>query len=230
MRLLLERMNVEIVSEAATGEAAVAEAQRLAGVRASEWNEGGPLMIQTPDLVLCSARLPDRNGIHVMRDVLGLFFGVRAIALVDAGDVTGEVVSAVFGAGAMGLVTLMGTPDELRLAVHAVACGERYVDPAAAVLMTDVIRRDDYQPPVEEPYRDLTRRQREVLTLTAMGLPRRAIAKQLGIHVKTVDTYRATIAERTGIPDLAGLTLYAARHGLIAPSGAQAGPLAGQGG
>jgi transposase len=44
------------------------------------------------------------------------------------------------------------------------------------------------------------------------------IAFKLGLSPKTVDVHRARIMERLGIDDVAGLTLYWVRHGLVDPS------------
>jgi DNA-binding NarL/FixJ family response regulator len=43
------------------------------------------------------------------------------------------------------------------------------------------------------------------------------IAAKLGVSVKTVETHRAQIMERLGIRDVAGLTRYALRTGMIGP-------------
>lgn len=220
LMLLLERMNVSIAGTAATGAEAVAGARRLAGLRAAEADqvraiEHGPPPIRTPDLVVCSAWLPDRPGVDVMRDVLAVSFpGTRLLAILDGsgpdGGVTAEMIRAVFAAGASGLVTLSRSLVELHQAVESVLRGETYVDPATADTMRTFIQADESLP------QSLTARQREVLVLLARGLKRRQIARTLGMNVKTVDAHRAGITQRTGIADIPGLTLYAAKHGLIA--------------
>jgi DNA-binding NarL/FixJ family response regulator len=63
----------------------------------------------------------------------------------------------------------------------------------------------------------LTPRQREVLQLIAEGNGTRLIAEKLAVSVKTIETHRAQIMERLGIHDVAGLTRYALRIGMIGP-------------
>ena len=63
----------------------------------------------------------------------------------------------------------------------------------------------------------LSARQREVLWLIAQGNSTRAIAEQMHLSVKTIETHRAQIMRRTGIDNVAGLTRYAMRMGLIPP-------------
>lgn len=62
----------------------------------------------------------------------------------------------------------------------------------------------------------LTPRQREILHLIARGFATREIASQLHVSVKTVESHRAQLMQRLNIHDVAGLTRYAIRTGLVA--------------
>jgi DNA-binding NarL/FixJ family response regulator len=63
----------------------------------------------------------------------------------------------------------------------------------------------------------LSPRQRQVLQLIAEGRNTREIADQLHVSVKTVETHRAELMRRLDIHDVAGLTRYAIRAGLVSP-------------
>ena len=63
----------------------------------------------------------------------------------------------------------------------------------------------------------LTERQLEVLKLLAEGLSAKEIGFRLNVSSKTVDVHRARIMERLQITDVAGLTRYALRRGLVQP-------------
>jgi DNA-binding NarL/FixJ family response regulator len=54
-----------------------------------------------------------------------------------------------------------------------------------------------------------------VLQLVAEGHSTKQIAKQLGVSVKTVETYRSQLMHALDIHDIAGLTRYAIRKGLV---------------
>ena len=64
---------------------------------------------------------------------------------------------------------------------------------------------------------ELTQRQIEILKLIAQGRASKEIAFQLGLSPKTVDVHRARIMERLRLNDIASLTLYAVRKGLVKP-------------
>jgi DNA-binding NarL/FixJ family response regulator len=92
---------------------------------------------------------------------------------------------------------------------------------------TDFIRKSDLSRlgsaidtavKLRESLRRLSRRQREVLQMLAVGCSTREIARQLGLSVKTVETHRAQVMHRTGIHDLAGLVRYAVRVGIVSDS------------
>jgi DNA-binding NarL/FixJ family response regulator len=61
----------------------------------------------------------------------------------------------------------------------------------------------------------LTPRQREVLQLVAEGHTAKGIAKKLGISPRTAESYRSELMQTLGIHDVASLTRYAIRVGLV---------------
>ena len=56
-----------------------------------------------------------------------------------------------------------------------------------------------------------------MLQLVAEGHTSKEIARRLGVGAKTVETYRVQLMEALGIHDIAGLTRYAIRKGLVSP-------------
>jgi DNA-binding NarL/FixJ family response regulator len=61
----------------------------------------------------------------------------------------------------------------------------------------------------------LTPRQREVLQLVAEGHTTKEIARKLEIGVKTAEAYRGDLMKALDIHDVASLTRYAIRVGLV---------------
>ena len=72
----------------------------------------------------------------------------------------------------------------------------------------------DYQDPDDVSGSRLSSREREVLQLVAEGRTTRQIADELGISVKTVETHRHNLMQKTQLHSIAGLTKYAIRIGL----------------
>ena len=64
----------------------------------------------------------------------------------------------------------------------------------------------------------LTPREREVLTLLAEGHTSKEMGGILGISPRTAEHHRARLMSKLGINDVAGLTRYAIRQGLVDPN------------
>jgi PAS domain S-box-containing protein len=67
----------------------------------------------------------------------------------------------------------------------------------------------------EEQLFSLTRREREMLQLIALGLSSKEAAAKLGISYKTADSHRTHILKKLGVHETAGLVRFAFRSGLI---------------
>ena len=62
---------------------------------------------------------------------------------------------------------------------------------------------------------ELTAREKDVLTLVALGHSNKVIAEKLFISIHTVISHRKNITEKTGIKSISGLTVYAILNNLI---------------
>ena len=128
-----------------------------------------------------------------------------------------EYASRALQAGAAGYLLKDSGLAELELAVRAVARGETYLSPAVSKhVIADYLRRTGGAPPESG---SLTPRQRQVLRLIAEGKTTKAIARLLGVSVKTVETHRAQLMDRLDIHDVAGLVRHAIRIGLVEAGG-----------
>ncbi|MCB9593296.1 MAG: response regulator transcription factor [Sandaracinaceae bacterium] len=63
----------------------------------------------------------------------------------------------------------------------------------------------------------LSRREREVFERLARGETQRAVAEELGLSVKTVETYRARIRDKLGLHSRADLVAFALEAGILRP-------------
>ncbi len=86
----------------------------------------------------------------------------------------------------------------------------------AVSVIEDFVRTDDSPAGYSSDNR-LTPRQREILQLIARGYATREIGAQLHVSVKTVESHRAQLMQRLNIHDVAGLTRFAIRVGMITP-------------
>ena len=110
-------------------------------------------------------------------------------------------------------------------ALRELAGGQRYLCPiAAAQLRTNVVRA---AATTGTSTPQITRREREVLTMIATGGCNKQIAAKLRLSVKTVEKHRANMMRKLDLRNVANLTRYALRQGLllVPPGGAVEVPM-----
>ena len=128
-----------------------------------------------------------------------------------------EQFAIVLKAGANGYLTRESLADDVVSAVRAVAAGHTYVSPAIVTRMVDTyVRRNPDA--ADDPYEQLSDRERQILLLAAMGHTTRDIARSLHLSEQTVHYNRANLMEKLGLHDRVELLRYTVRRGLLTPS------------
>jgi DNA-binding NarL/FixJ family response regulator len=189
MRMLLSRSEgVEVVGEASDGQALIEVVALL-----------------QPDIVLTDIGMPVMDGLTAIARIHELYPLVRLLVLSmhDAVDVVRQATAH----GACGYLMKDSPGFEIEHAVRTVMATGSYFSPVIARRLLQEV-----QPRIED---ELTARQIEVLTLLAGGLASKQIAHELDLSPKTVDMHRARIMERLKLTDIASLTRYAIRRGLV---------------
>jgi two-component system, NarL family, response regulator NreC len=112
-------------------------------------------------------------------------------------------------AGALGFVLKEAADDELLGAIRLAADGETYLNPRLGARLA----AQPAQP--AGPPDDLSDRELEVLKLIALGHTNAEVAGQLYLSVRTIESHRAHIQQKTRLASRAELVRYALEHGLI---------------
>ena len=182
--------NVEVIAEARNGEELVALVEDV-----------------KPDVVMTDISMPGMDGITAISQIHGKHPEVRLLVLSMYDTV--DFVKRAVANGACGYLMKDAPPFELEQALRSVMATGSYFSPAIAQRLLQ-----PSEPTVDD---ELTHRQVEILKLIAQGKASKEIAYELGLSPKTVDVHRARIMERLRLNDIASLTLYAVRKGLIKP-------------
>jgi DNA-binding NarL/FixJ family response regulator len=160
-----------------------------------------------PDVVMTDISMPGMDGITAISEIHGKHPDVRLLVLSMYDTV--DFVKRAVANGACGYLMKDAPPFELEQALRSVMATGSYFSPAIAQRLLQ-----PSEPTVDD---ELTHRQVEILKLIAQGRASKEIAYELGLSPKTVDVHRARIMERLRLNDIASLTLYAVRKGLIKP-------------
>lgn len=194
LRALLDTIDeVEVVGEAADGEAAVREAQLL-----------------HPDVILMDIRLPVLDGVEATRRISAAVPEVAVLVLTMYDD--DATVLTAMRAGARGYLLKGAEQDEIVAAIRAVAAGQVIYGPGVAARMLSLFAA----PPASTvPFPELTEREREILTLLASGLRNAAIARQLFLSPKTVSNNLTAIFAKLRVADRSAAIIRARDEGLV---------------
>ncbi|NLU68670.1 response regulator transcription factor [Streptomyces sp. HNM0574] len=222
----LVRSGFELILNAADGIEVVATA---AG------SEAVPAVRRTgPDVVLLDIRMPDVDGLSVLREIRTLP-EPPAVAMLTTFD-TDEYILAALRSGAAGFLLKDTEPEQLAQLVRTLAAGGVVMSPKAslAILHSHPAGDPDEDvpgPPSTAPedgaVRDaaghpgtarvgtLTGRERDVLVLVAEGLSNVGIGARLHLSAGTVKDHVSAILAKLGVGSRVQAALLAQRAGLL---------------
>ena len=161
-----------------------------------------------PDIVLMDLSMPGLDGIEATRAVLAVRPTVKVIMLTSFSE--NARILAALEVGAAGYLLKDTEPEDVIRALRDAADGGVPLSPKAARALLPGNR------PAGNASADaLSAREREVLTLVAVGLPNKSIARRLTISEKTVKTHLTRVFTVLGVSDRTSAALWAQRNGLI---------------
>jgi DNA-binding NarL/FixJ family response regulator len=190
LRLLLEReADLTVCGEAADGPAALALIPR-----------------RRPDLIILDISLKRSHGLEVLKDLKRLCPELPVLVL----SMHDEILYAerALHAGAMGYITKEEATANVLSAVRKVLDGQIYVSERMASRMMEKLVGRTASPPAS-PQETLADRELEVFEMMGQGMGTRQIAEQLGLGIKTVESYKARIKEKLRLTDATQLLRHA---------------------
>jgi len=208
LRALLDaEEDMQVVGEADNGRQAVQIAQRLRA-----------------DVVVMDIGMPSLNGLEATRQITKESPGSKVLILSSYSDE--EYVQQLTEAGATGYLIKQTASQDLVMAIREVKKGNAFFSPAISKRLLDHYQHAFVRgEPVKKGRSRLTSREMEVLQLIAEGHANKQIADKLFISIKTVEKHRQQLMDKLEIHDVAGLTRYAIRKGIIEnPQGTHKSP------
>jgi len=125
-----------------------------------------------------------------------------------------EYVFSIIEAGAYGFISKTAASSELTQGIRSVYHGDSFLSPSVAKILVE-----NYQHGGErisqDPYEQLTDRERDVLKLVAEGFTTQEIASILKVTPKTVEGHKTNLMAKLDIHNRIELVKYALRKGII---------------
>jgi DNA-binding NarL/FixJ family response regulator len=162
-----------------------------------------------PNVAVLDIAMPGGGGLKALEPLRKVAPQCRVLILTMHTD--RSLVLSSIAAGASGYLVKSSDFAELRDAIRRVHKGKTYFSvpvgpegdagPLPAVASAEAPR--------------LSPREREVVRLLALGFTYREMAAQLGISERSVETYRARVAQKLGLEGRAAVVRYALSSGLL---------------
>ena len=190
LRVLLEAEgDIAVVGGAANGLEAVRKVREL-----------------HPDVVVMDLAMPELNGTEATAQIHDISPEVEVLVL----SMHDETLFAdrVLRAGARGYIMKREAITGLVGAIRRVLSGRIYVSDGMAQTLLERLGHEGAAP--DNPLARLTDRELEVFDLIGRGLSTGEIAGQLGVSVKTIETYRSNIKTKLNLKDATDLIRLAA--------------------
>jgi DNA-binding NarL/FixJ family response regulator len=190
--------DIEVTGEASDGQLAL---DRIALLEPGD---------HLPDVVLMDLSMPVMDGITATRHIKTRWPSLEVVAVTSF--VEEAKVRGALEAGAAGYILKDADADEVAQAIRAAVAGQMHLDPTVARLLADSLRSP------RGPEATLTPREREVLTLVAVGASNRQIAQKLIVSERTARTHVSAILMKLGLVSRTQAALWAVREGLASPT------------
>ncbi|HHO69063.1 MAG TPA: response regulator [Gammaproteobacteria bacterium] len=165
-----------------------------------------------PDIVLLDMRMPDIDGIGVLKKLREQGFQNPIVMLTTSSDERDLVES--LRNGAQGYLLKDMEPDELVLALRDIVKGKTVVAPDLAPVLAKVVQGDGSLVEESTPFDELTPRESEILGLLAEGQSNKVIARNLGISDGTVKLHVKAILRKLGVHSRVEAAVIAVEQGL----------------
>lgn len=194
-RILEQYPDLKVVGEAEDGEQALELIERL-----------------QPDIAILDIRMPQLNGVDVVRRMKSCCPATKALMLTAYDD--DDYILALMEAGASGYLLKTARTKELVESVHSVFLGEPVLHPTIAMKVARLWAQRRI-PAKKESAEQLSPREQEILELAAAGLRNKAIAEKLNISVRTVEGHFNSIFLKLNVASRIEAVLYAISRGLV---------------
>ncbi|MEU3650126.1 response regulator transcription factor [Lentzea sp. NPDC034063] len=191
VQLLAQAEDVQVVGQADSAAAAIAQAPRL-----------------KPDVAIIDVRLPDGDGVTVCREIRSLVQPPPACLMLTSYSDDEALFGAIM-AGASGYMLKEVSGNDLVAAVRTLASGGSLLHAGVTATVLQRLRGG----PEEDPrYAALSPQERRILDLIAEGMTNRQIANRLFLAEKTVKNYVSSLLHKLGFDRRTEAGVYAARR------------------
>ncbi|MDX3187290.1 response regulator transcription factor [Streptomyces sp. MN03-5084-2B] len=173
--------------------------------------------LHAPDVVLLDIRMPDVDGLTVLRQLRGLRTP-PVVAMLTTFD-SDEYIATALRSGAAGFILKDTAPEQLAQLVRTLAAGGVVLSPKVTRTVVDGYLDSGAGSAAATQVGRLSERERVVLVLIADGLSNTDIAGRIHVSVGTVKDHVSAILTKLQVGSRVQAALVAQRAGLLEDTG-----------
>ncbi len=197
-RLLEDQTDLRVVGEATDGRMALEKATAL-----------------KPDLVIMDIAMPLMNGIEAAKRIRKQLPETKILILSMYSHE--HYIHELLETGISGYLLKDSSGRDIISAIKAAMKGETFLSPSISKKVVESYLSPRKSSSMEERYKQLSNREREVFQLIAEGHSTKRIGEMLYVSVSTVKSHKGNIMEKLGISNPIRLVHFAIKLGLVDP-------------
>ncbi len=152
---------------------------------------------KNPHIVLLDIRMPVMDGVEATKIIHREYPGTKIIILTTFDD--DDYVYEALRFGAVGYLLKDMPPNELIAAIRAVNADTVLISPVIKSKLVKLIQPDDFNDYRYSMVKELSKREREILSLIVEGMDNQEISHRLYISEQTVKNHVSTIYSKLGV-------------------------------
>jgi DNA-binding NarL/FixJ family response regulator len=163
------------------------------------------------DIILTDIDMPVMDGKTATKLLLSKYPEKKVIALSMYSDY--ENYYEMIRSGARGFVLKQSSSNELEKAVRDVSNGGSFF--SSELLQNIICNLSGSSTSIKEDIPQLTKKEKELLEFICQGLSNRELADKLFLSVKTVESHKTRLIEKTEVKNTSGLIIWAIKHKVV---------------
>lgn len=166
-----------------------------------------------PDLLILDISMPKVSGIDLAETIKKQWPGLKILMLTMHKNK--QFFYRAMSAGADGYLIKNDSGEEILQAIKKIRAGRTYIAPLLAEDFTEDVL-NAYRNQAASPFTDLTKREKQILSLVVEGHTSKVMATILNLSPRTVDHHRSNLLKKFKMKNSVDLVHYAVRNGYVA--------------
>lgn len=196
LRLVLEQEpDISIIAEAVNGKEVI-----------------DAVIKEKPDVVVTDIQMPEMGGVELTRTLQSVYPEIKIIGLTMYEE--DYLVVEMMEAGAKGYLMKDSGIGPVAEAIHAVSRNRKYFCDSTSDKLIKKLAASTADISAKEDADQFNEKEKEIIRLVCQEFSNKEIAEKMHLGLKTIESYRNKIFEKTGVKNMAGLAVYAIKAGI----------------